>query len=179
MARLLENKKIAMIVAFRDFRDEELFIPRSIFFSQGAEVKIASSQKGQAVGAYGGVVEIDLELAKIRVSDFDAIIFVGGTGAAEYFEDKRCHTIAREAFSAGKVLGAICIAPAILARSGVLKGRKATVWTSPLDKSMVKILKEEGVLYEEKAVVVDGKIVTANGPLVSRKFGEEIVKLLV
>jgi len=59
----------------------------------------------------------------------------------------------------------------------VLKGRKATVWQSPLDKSAVKILKEEGADYQKGPVVVDGKIVTANGPGAARKFAETIIKV--
>ena len=175
----LKNKKIAMIIAFQDFRDEELFIPRSIFLAEGAEVKIASSKKGKAIGSYGGVIDVDLTLDELNVSNFDAIVFVGGAGAAKYIEDERCHQIAQKAVEEDKVLGAICIAPTILARAGVLKDKKATVWSSNLDKSAIKILQEEGAVYQKDSVVVDGKIVTANGPVAARKFGETIVRILL
>jgi protease I len=173
-----DNKRIAMIIAQQDFRDEELFIPRSIFLAEGAKVKIVSTKKGKAIGSYGGVIDVDLTLEDLKVSDFDGIVFVGGSGAAKYIDDEKCHQIAQKAVSEGKVLGAICIAPAILARSGVLKEKRATVWSSNLDKSAIKILKEEGADYQKTPVVIDGKIVTANGPVVARKFGEAIVRLL-
>ncbi len=173
------SKKIAMIIAFQDFRDEEYFIPKNIFLEEGMEVKTVSSKKGKALGSYGGVIDVDLTLEELNVSDFDAIIFVGGSGAAKYIEDEKCHQIAQQAAGENKVLGAICIAPAILARSGVLKGKKATVWSSNLDKSAVKILKEEGAEYQKDSVVVDGKIVTANGPVAARKFAETIVRILL
>jgi protease I len=171
-------KKIAMIIAFQDFRDEELFIPRSIFLAEGAEVKIVSTKKGKAIGVFGGVIDVDLTLEELNVSEFGAIVFVGGAGAAKYVNDEKCHQIARKAVSQEKILGAICIAPAILARAGVLKGKKATVWSSNLDKSAIKILKEEGADYQKDSVVADGKIITANGPVAARKFGEAIVRLL-
>lgn len=174
----MKNKKIAMVIAQKDFRDEELFIPRSIFINRGAEVKLVSTKKEQAVGSYGGVVNIDLTLDGLKVKDFDAIVFVGGSGAQNYIDDKKCHKICQETIKKDKILGAICIAPAILAKSGVLKGKKATVWASNLDKSAVKILKEAGVDYLEEAVVIDGKIITANGPQSARRFGEEIVKMI-
>jgi len=164
-----------MIIAYQDFRDEELFIPKSIFQSEGADVKIVS--KGKAIGSYGGVIDVDITLEELKASDFDAVIFIGGSGAHKYIEDERCWQIAQETISEDKVLGAICVAPAVLARSGVLKGRKATVWQSPLDKSAVKILKEEGADYQKGPVVVDGKIVTANGPGAARKFAETIIKV--
>lgn len=173
------NKKIAMIIAFQDFRDEEYFIPKNIFLQERAEVKTVSSKKGKAVGSYGGVSEVDLILEDLKVSDFDGIVFVGGSGVAKYINDNKCHQIARQAVSQGKVLGAICIAPTILARAGVLKDKKATVWQSNLDKSAVKILEEEGANYQSEPVVVDGKIITALGPGAARKFGETIVRMLI
>lgn len=174
----LNNKKIAMIIAFQDFRDEEFFIPRSIFLAEGAEVKIASSKKGKAIGSYGGVINVDLILGELKVGDFDGIVFVGGSGAAKYISDEKCHQIAQNAVSQDKVLGAICIAPAILARAGVLKDKKATVWQSNLDKSAVKVLEQEGAIHQKGPVVIDGKIITAVGPQAARKFGETIVRIL-
>lgn len=176
--KILIGKKIAMVIAFKDFRDEELFIPRSIFLDKGAEVKLISEKKGEALGMFGGVTKVDFLFEELEISDFEAIIFVGGSGAADYINNERVHQIARLTIEKDKILGAICIAPAILARSGVLKNKKATVWSGPLDKSAVKILKEEGVNYEEKPVVIDGKIVTANGPQVARQFAEKIIELL-
>jgi len=177
--KISKNKKIAMIIAFQDFRDEEYFIPKNIFFGEGLEVKTVSSKKGKAVGSYGGVIDVDLTLEDLKVSDFDGIIFVGGSGAAKYIPDEKCHQIARQAVSQDKVLGAICIAPSILARAGVLKDKKATVWRSAMDKSAVKILEEEGANYQSEPIVIDGKIITADGPQSARKFGETIVRVLI
>lgn len=172
----LEDKKIAMIVAFRDFRDEEYFIPRQIFEQAGGRVVTVSSLSGRAVGVQGGEAEVDLLLDDLKVDDFDAIVFVGGTGAAKYFEDERAHKIAREALEKDKLLAAICIAPAILAKAGVLEGKKATVWSGPMDKTSVKILKENGAEYLKGPVVVDGRLITANGPAAAKEFAEKIIE---
>jgi len=174
----LKQKRIAMIIAKEDFRDEELFIPRSIFLQQGAEVKIVSEKKGKAIGSYGGVIDIDMDFDEFDVSKFDAIVFVGGAGASKYIEDDTCHQIAKKAQNLNKIIAAICIAPVILAKSGILKGKKATVWSSHFDKKPPKILKQEGVQYQPENVVVDGNIVTANGPQSARKFAQSIVELL-
>ena len=170
--------KIALIIAKQDFRDEEYFIPKSIFEAEEIEVKTVSSETGEALGSYGGTTNIDLSLEDLNIDIFDAIIFIGGAGASSYIEDEQCHQIAKDTVSQNKILGAICIAPTILARSGVLKNKKATVWSKNLDKSAVKILKQEGVDYQQQDVVVDENIVTANGPKASRKFGEIIVRIL-
>jgi len=175
---LLKNKRVAMIIAFHNFRDEELFIPRSVISMEGAQVSIVSNKKGDAIGSYGGSVGVDLILDELKVSDFDVILFIGGSGAVNYIENEKCHKIAQETLAQNKVLGAICIAPAILARSGVLEKRKATVWSSTLDKSAVKILKEEGADYQKEEVVIDKNIITASGPHAARRFGEAVMRVL-
>jgi len=178
MEKLIENKKIAMVIAFRDFRDEEYFVPKQTLESAGAIVKTVSTSLGKAIGKLGGEANVDILLSDLNVSDYDAVLFVGGPGAFNYIEDKRAHQIARETVENEKILGAICIAPAILAKAGVLDGKRATVWSSLMDKSAVKILKENGAEYEDRSVVVDGKIVTASGPQSAKEFAQKIIELL-
>lgn len=172
------SKKVAMVIAFRDFRDIELFIPMEIFRQAGAKVSVVSSEKGTAIGADGGDVQVNSTALELNVGDFDAVVFIGGPGMGKKLDDESFQKIARDAASAGKVLGAICVAPALLARAGVLSLKKATVWSSVMDKSAVKILKEGGAIYKEEQVVAEGNIVTANGPAASRKFAQAIVGLL-
>ena len=50
----LLNKKILMIIALRNFRNEEYFIPKEILEKAGMEVVAASTQRGIAVGSQGG-----------------------------------------------------------------------------------------------------------------------------
>jgi len=176
--KTLENKKIAMIIAFKDFRDEEYFKPRQIFEAAGADVKTVSNEKGTAIGADGGEVEVDLLVSEINPASFDAVVFIGGPGCLENLDNKDSYQVAKKTISQGKLLAAICIAPAILAKAGVLEGKKATVWTSVMDKSAVKILEDNGAIYEDKPVVIDGKIVTGNGPDAAQEFGETIKELL-
>jgi len=187
------QKKIAMIVAFRDFRDEEYFIPKQTLETAGAEIITVSTSLpshqnskgisgsggfGKAIGKLGGEAEINILIKDLKVADYDAILFIGGSGAANYIEDEVCHKIAREAVENNKVLGAICIAPAILAKAGVLDGKKATVWSSVMDKSAVKILEENGAIFQKNSVVADGKIVTGNGPDAAKGFAEKIIEII-
>ncbi len=178
MGETLKDKKVAMIIAFRDFRDEEYFIPKEVLETAGAEIKTISTKMGEAIGSQGGEAEVDITLGELRVSDFDAIVFIGGQGASEYLDSDTSYKIAQEAVSEKKILAAICIAPTILAKAGVLSEKKATVWSSLLDKKAVKVLKENGVIYQDDPIVVDGNIVTGNGPGAAKEFGEAIFLLL-
>jgi len=174
----LKKKKIAMIIAFRDFRDEEYFVPNKILETAGAEIKTVSTQEGTAIGADGGEVEIDLLTSEINIADFDAVVFIGGSGCLKYLDNEDSYRVAKETLLQDKLIAAICISPVILAKAGVLEGRKATVWSSPMDKEPVRILKDYGAVYQDTQVVVDGKIITGNGPAAAKRFAEEIVRLL-
>jgi len=178
MENTLTGKKIAMIIAFKDFRDEEYFIPKEIFENNGAEVKTVSLELGKAVGSQGGETEVDLTVGDLDVSYFDAVVFSGGSGMAKLLDNQEFQRIVQEAVSQNKLLGAICIAPALLAKAGVLEGKEATVWSSLMDKSAVKILNENKAVYREAPVVQDRNIITANGPQSARQFGEKIVESL-
>jgi len=174
----LEGKKVVIILAFKDFRDEEYFVPKEILEAAGAEVKTASNKMGRAIGADGGDVEINVLVENLNPAEFDAIIFIGGPGCLENLDNENSYRVARETVSQGKTLASICISPVILAKARVLEGKKATVWSSPLDRGPVKILENNGAIYEDKSVVVDGKIITGNGPGAAEEFGEAIVEAL-
>ncbi|MBI2624907.1 MAG: DJ-1/PfpI family protein [Candidatus Nealsonbacteria bacterium] len=174
----LQGKKIAMVIAFRDFMDPEYFIPKSILSGAGASVITASTEKGLAIGADGGEAVVDYTVSEINAEDFDAVLFIGGSGMGKQLENEDFHKLAKDASSKGKVVASICIAGVLLAKAGVLKGKKATVWSSPLDKSPIRILKENGVIYKEGPVVADDKMVTASGPDAAKEFGEIIVGVL-
>jgi len=176
MPKNLEGKKIAMIIAFRDFRDTEYFLPKEILEKAGTKITTVSTKTGIAIGADGGDTQIDLLVENLNPADFDAIVFIGGPGALDYLDNENSYRVLRETVEKDKILGSICISPVILAKAGVLSGKRATVWSSPLDRSPVKILKENGAIYEDKDVVVDGKIVTANGPDAAEEFGQKLVE---
>ncbi|MEW6163166.1 MAG: DJ-1/PfpI family protein [Nitrospirota bacterium] len=169
----IDGKKVVMIIASKNFRDEELQKPMSILKKQGAKVTIASSSLKVVTGMLGTKVIPDILIKDVNVASYDAVIFVGGVGAAEYWDDPVAHNIARGAVRQNKILCAICIAPVTLANSGVLKGKKATVWKSEKEK-----IEAKGAIYTGTGVQVDGRIITADSPASAERFGEMIVKAL-
>ena len=171
-------KNIAVIIAFREFRDIEYFIPRDILIGAGFKIFNVSTKKGVAIGADGGEVDVDLTPDEFRPEGFDAAVFIGGPGMAKNLDNKDFQKIARDMARTGKVLGAICIAPALLAKAGVLKGKKAVVWSNPMEKSAIKILGDNGANYQEGKLAVDGNIVTASGPDAAEEFAQALTRLL-
>ena len=166
-------KKAVMIIAQDNFRDEELLEPKEILEKAGIVVKIASLNKKIARGMLGARVMPDMTLQDIDAKDFDAVIFVGGSGSSIYWDDASAHKIAQQALSSNRLVAAICIAPVTLARAGLLKDKKATVWQSEAGK-----LKQGGAVYTAQPVEKDGNIITASGPAAAGEFGKQIVKAL-
>lgn len=169
----LTGKKVLMVIAPKDFRDEEFFKPRVILQSDGAQVVVASKTTDEVTGALGGKTKPDINLSEVKIQDYDAIVFVGGPGASTYFNDQQALNLTRSAAEQDKVIGAICIAPSILANAGVLQGKKATSFSS--EKSN---LEAKGAKFVDQSVVVDGKMVTATGPQTAEGFGQKLVEVL-
>lgn len=170
---MTHKKKIVMIVAPRNYRDEEYFKPRVVLMSHGIDIATASSEGEEATGMLGGKAKIDVLVSQIHSQDFDGLILVGGSGAQDYFKNQTVRRLVQEFADEHKTVGAICIAPTILAFAGLLKGKKATCFSSE-----EKQLKASGACLINQGVVVDGRIVTARGPEYAQEFGESFAAVL-
>lgn len=175
--KMLKGKNVAMIIASEKFRDEEYQKPRKIFEDQGATVTVFSSSLNESVGMLGAKAKPDKLIKDLNVDNFDAVVFVGGMGSSEYWDDKTAHEIARNTVEKDKLLSAICIAPVTLANAGVLEGKKGTVWTDEKGEIKEKFT-SKGVNYTGKTVEIDGNIITGNGPEAAEEFGKAIVNAL-
>jgi protease I len=167
--------KVLMVVAQAGFRDEELLVPQEILKAEKHDVKIASMSRSRATGALGAVVNPDFAVHEANPDFFDAIVVVGGPGAAKLAESDDVLKLLQGAFRKNKIIAAICVAPVALARAGVLAGRRATVFRSP---DGVKALRDGGAIYTAEDVTVDGKILTASGPHAAGEFGRKLAEML-
>lgn len=169
----MSGKNVLLVVAYEMFRDEEYDEPRRALERAGNQVTVASSALGEATGRFGLTASVDVLVKDTNMADYDAVVYIGGPGAREYFDDPAAHKLAVEAAAAGKVIGAICIGPHTPAAAGVLKGKTATCFPSEADT-----LKRHGATYTGAEVEVDGNIVTASGPEAAKEFGEKLVEAL-
>lgn len=168
------DHKILMVIAPQDFRDEEYLIPRRYFEKKGYEVKVATQDhQNECIGSLGMKVKPDFSIHDVGVSNYSAVVFVGGMGSKTYFNNQTILQLVKDCVIQEKVLGAICISPVILANAGVLNEKNATV-----SKGSEKDLIQKGAKYTGKPVEIDGKIVTASGPLAAEEFARAIVSLL-
>jgi len=120
------------------------------------------------------VIVPDTTLDAVLDRDFDMLVLPGGLpGADNLNADPRIRELLRKLADSGRWTGAICAAPKVLASAGLLDGRHATSYPGSLDGSPVK-----DMTYEEKPVVVDGKVVTSRGPGTAMDFALTLIELL-
>jgi protease I len=167
------QKRVLAVIAFRLFRDEELLVPREILEEAGIGVTVASSSLGAAAGKLGARVEVGVLLGEAKAAEYDAVLFVGGPGSKGFWDDPAAHRLARDFFKAGKLVCAICSAPIILARAGLLEGRLATCFEA--DRAE---LERGGATYTGAEVTLDGRFVTANAVTAAEAFAHTIVERL-
>jgi protease I len=168
-----KGKSVLMVIAPSKFRDEECLVPKEILERAGAKVTIASKGVHESTGMLGATVSVDKDLAHVNVDEYNAIVFVGGSGSAVYFNDPTALKIAKDAYEKRKVVAAICIAPTILANAGILAGKRATA-----SFSESSTLRAKGVYYTNENVTIDGTIITGKGPAAAQAFGEALAKAL-
>ena len=171
----LSNKTILMVIAPSDFRDEELFVPKEFFEKNGAEIVIASEKKGTARGMLGGTAPVDLSVTEVDISDYDAVVFVGGSGIESHklYENEAYLKLATDASSSEKVIGAICLGPMVPAGAGILSGKDATVF-----ESGAAYITGKGANYTGAGVTRDGRIVTGEGPHAAEEFARMVAGAL-
>lgn len=105
---------------------------------------------------------------------FDMVVLPGGLpGATNLDGDPRIHALLRRHHAEGRFTAAICAAPAVLARAGLLDGRSATAYPGTIrsqDFPRVNLVDEP--------VVVDGAVVTSRGPGTAMDFALQLIELL-
>lgn len=167
------GKTVALVIAERTFRDEEYQIPKEILERAGIKVITASTSLEKAVGKLGMTVKPDILVKDLASQELAALIFVGGGGSSQYFKDHTAHELAKRLYDQGRIVGAICIAPVILANAGLLQGKRATVFPDGRTD-----LENNGAIYTGNQVEIDGNLITGCGPEAAQTFGEQLVKML-
>ena len=173
--KLITPRSVVMVIAPRDFRDEEFKVPFDYLKSLGYKVLVASTDTTMATGMLDMTVKPDLEIENIDTLAFDGLILVGGPGSVIYWDNPKVHQLLKYYARPSRLLASICLAPVTLARAGVLKNKEATVYK---DRSTLAEFKKGSVKYIEKDVVISGNIITASGPQASEKFAIAIAQAL-
>lgn len=168
-------KSALLVIAQNGYQDVELAGTQNALLHGGFEVTIASKEEGPCIGKFGGTEEALLAMRDVDPLAYDVLAFIGGPGAHALADDPEAILLAKARADSGKLLGAICIAPTILAAAGILQGKHASVWDDG-QGTQQRFLMDKGATYAKDPVTVDGLIVTADGPDAAEAFGRTLAE---
>ncbi|MBC8535247.1 DJ-1/PfpI family protein [Clostridiales bacterium BX7] len=152
------------------FEEMEAVAPMDILRREGMQLKLVGVPDIKVTGAHGLEVICDMRPEHVDLETLKMVILPGGPGYENLEKNERVMQILDFAYESGCFIGAICAAPSILGRRGMLKGRRATCY--PGFESQC-----EGMIHAKEPVVRDGQIVTANGPGAAAEFGFRLLEL--
>ena len=158
--------KVAVVFA-DGFEEIEALSPVDVFRRAGFDCSMLGLESASVTGSHGIQVAIDGDFA-----DYDLVVLPGGMpGSTNLRDNETLIASLQEAAKVGKYIAAICAAPIVLERAGLLEGRKFTCFPGVEEQ----IASGE---HQTDLVVVDGNIVTSRGAGTALAFAYALVDLL-
>lgn len=138
----------------------------------GIEVVVAGLRDGTVTASRGVRIVPDMSLDEALKLDYDMVALPGGLPGADHLAaDRRVTDLLRRMNETGRYVGAVCAAPRVLARSGLLRGRTATAYPG--------ILQQEGHPdIRSDAVIRDGTVITSRAAGTAMDFALALIEAL-
>lgn len=164
--------KVLMLLA-NGFEESEAIVPADILKRAGAEVQLVSVEDSiQVVSTHGIKLTADCFISEVNGDDMDALILPGGMPGAETLSQSfLVKGLVEKAAEKGIYVAAICAAPFVLGKMGLLDGRNIACYPGFED-----YMPAANVTGEK--VEVDDIFITAQGMGVSLEFGLKIAEML-
>lgn len=156
------------------FEEIEALAPVDILRRAGLAVKTVAIGKDKTVYSTRKVpVMADILVDDVKLEDIEMIVLPGGQpGADNLYASEKLLKIVQYAYDNGKYMAALCAAPLVFGRMGLLTGKKAVCY--PGYEHNLKGAEAQ----PEKALVCDGKIITGRGPGAATEFAFKLVEIL-
>ena len=133
---------------------------------------VSLSDRETVTGSHNICIRADRGFSTISPDDLDAVILPGGMpGTTHLAEDERVLALLRAMYGDGKLIAAICAAPTVLAKAGLLSGRDATCYPGLEDRLV-------GAHFSDARVVQDGTVITSRGVGTAIPFALALISFL-
>ena len=159
----------AIIILVNGFEEVEALTVVDVFRRAGIDITIAGLVSTVIQGAHDIKVIAERRLSDINTKNYGILILPGGEGYKSLMNSQTVLNLIRNFNSAGKYIAAICAAPAVLAKAGVLDDRIATIYPG-MEKMIPK--------PREGKIIIDKNIITARGPGVAMLFALKLVEII-
>jgi protease I len=168
------RSQVLLVVPPRDYGEECLRYTRSSLHNVHVGTRSVSLDTATEIrGRHQDEFLADELLSGASLERYSGVIFAGGEGALQLVEDPDALRLAREALAQKKLLAAWGHATAILARAGVLKGKRVTGHPSVRDA-----LVRAGAKYSGRQVESDGSLVTGLDDAAGMRFGKALAAIV-
>ncbi len=153
------------------FEEIEALTIVNVLRRAGVEVVTAGIPGTIIRGSRNITIMADKKIEDINASDFDALVLPGGNpGYVNLGKSSTVLEAIRKFDEDKKLIAAICAAPTILAKAGILENRHATVYPG-MERQLPR--------PRGGRVVTDEHIITSQGPGTSMEFALKIVETLM
>jgi protease I len=170
--------KLLVAIPPEKFRDDELKTITNIFEQNQVSWELVSSHAGMVLGMFGKQVQVQKTFEKILlkgIDEYDGLVIISGRGTEIHLINNRhLHELVRIFQHKEKVIGAIGVAPLVLAKARILVKKEATVIKGPTVREMMV----DDAIVVDKDLVYKNKIVTARGPEIAEQFAKIIIEYL-
>ncbi len=154
------------------FEEIEALAVVDILRRAGATVVLAGTVDGEIEGRSSIKVVPDALLETVMEDEFDMIVLPGGGPGTENLKsDERVASVVKRLNVEGGYVTAICAAPTVLNAIGLIDGRRVTCHPSVVGQL-------GSAKYVDERVVVDGTVVTSQGPGTAIEFAYALVEAL-
>ena len=162
--------KKAVVFLADGFEDIEALAAVDILRRGGVDLTIAGVTGMQVVSSHNVKIMADKDVKDIKTDDYDAFICPGGMpGASNLRDSSIVIDIIKEAYGKGKIVSAICAAPMVLDKAGILADKDFTMYPGMENNA------PSGSYKNDKFVVKDGKVITGAGPAAAFEYAFELL----
>lgn len=171
------KEKVLLVISPLDFSDEIATTFQRLLEESGYKVVTASTMAGTARGAKGTTLPVEVVLKDIIPIEYPGAFLVGGPGFISYFSGYRVlRSKIMEMNEEGKLLAGVGESLLLLARVGLLKGRRVA---DPADKEVAAALRVAGAILNGEKIIVDGNILSASNDAPPRDLAGRFLACLL
>ncbi|MGC8777308.1 MAG: DJ-1/PfpI/YhbO family deglycase/protease [Candidatus Caldatribacteriaceae bacterium] len=169
----MARRRIMMLVE-NQYQELELWYPLLRLREEGIETRlVGSSTEETFLGRHGFPARAEVITSSVSSHDFDGIIVPGGFAPDYLRRFPVVLNLIRECYQQGKLIGALSRAPWVLISADIVRGKRITGLFSVRDD-----VNNAGGEFVNLPVVVDGNIITAQGPEDLPLFMKEVLSFL-
>ena len=156
------------------FEELEAITITDLLVRAGVDVITAGLDESPVTASRGTTVIPDTSIDNIEHEIFDLIVLPGGLPGADHLQnDSRIQALLKTHAKMNRYIAAICAAPKALNQAGLLDNKSATAYPGTLES-----INNESITISDKAIVIDGNIITSRGPGTAMDFALKLIELL-